>query len=124
MTTISVLQQSTSEQQPQTLRQFSRTSKLSSWLGDFVTSHKQTSVVFGLHNYLQYTHLATHFQPFLSNVSKVIETQSYEEVVGDQNWTAAMQEEIAVLQGNDTWILVDLPPKKIDWVQMDLQGKI
>ncbi len=41
------------------------------------------------------------------------EPKTFVEVFGDPRWMKAMHEEMDSIQENGTWILVDLPPRKI-----------
>ena len=50
----------------------------------------------------------------------VAEPTSYEEACGKVEWEQAMQDEIAAVEKNQTWKLVNLPPEKnaigVKWV--------
>lgn len=57
-------------------------------------------------------HLVPNFQCFLGKFSKFYEPICYEDADRDRAWVAAMNEELAALQTNNTWENEDLPPGK------------
>lgn len=42
----------------------------------------------------------------------VAEPLSYDEACGKEEWESSMKEEMSAIERNNTWELVDLPPKK------------
>ena len=50
-----------------------------------------------------------HYYAYMSRVAEVCEPESYAEAAKDDNWRAAMEEEIHTLAENETWDLVDTP---------------
>lgn len=46
---------------------------------------------------------------FMSQICKVTEPSSYSKAKTDANWIKAMDQEIAALEGNGTWIITELP---------------
>ena len=48
----------------------------------------------------------------VSNLTQYQEPATYEQATKDPGWVQAMREEIEALIANNTWELVDLPPKK------------
>lgn len=61
---------------------------------------------------LDYNAVSADYICFLNSVLRVHEPFPFEEVKNDPHWMNAMQEEIRALQGNNTWIVVDLPKGK------------
>jgi len=58
------------------------------------------------------SHYAEQHVAFMANVGNTIEPQCYEEAAKEKVWQDAMDEEHSALIDNNTWELVDLPPKK------------
>ena len=47
----------------------------------------------------------------------------YEEALKDSKWKKAMEEELSMIQKNNTWILVDRPEGKSYWSEVDIQNE-
>lgn len=61
---------------------------------------------------LSYHRLSLTYQSFVMNISCDTEPRSYNEAIKHDCWRKAMEDEIAALERNNTWNLVDLPPSK------------
>lgn len=57
---------------------------------------------YSISKYFDYSGISKSYQCFLSNISKVLESQTYNEVVTNKNWIYAMKEEIKALEENNT----------------------
>jgi hypothetical protein len=91
------------------LRRSSRITKTPTYLDEFVTYY---STKHPIQEHLRYDIIAPKFRYFLFAVDKVIEPSKYEEACKHEIWVKAMQEEIDVLDRNQTWQLVLLPKGK------------
>lgn len=67
-------------------------------------------MLIGESNYVSYANISSSFGSFLSAYSAFEEPKSYSELVKHKQWVEAMQSEIASLEDNNTWSIVDLPP--------------
>nr|XP_009784012.1 PREDICTED: uncharacterized protein LOC104232483 [Nicotiana sylvestris] len=67
------------------------------WLKDYMTIGKFTD---------------NKYQSYLKTFSTYTEPDSFKEAAQDSRWVEAMQQEINVLEENNTWKLVDLPLEK------------
>lgn len=70
---------------------------------------KKTSL-YSLTDHLYYDYLSPSYQSYVGAFSTIIESQSCKEASQDSRWICAMQDEIKVLEKNDTWCIVDLLP--------------
>lgn len=82
------------------------------WLQDFVTRPKHNACIYPLANHITYSHLSPSCQQALQAYSALVEPTSYKEAATDPAWVKVMQLEIAALESNKTWSIVDLPPDK------------
>ncbi|GJV31628.1 ribonuclease H-like domain-containing protein [Tanacetum coccineum] len=89
------------------LRSSSRQTKLPSSLNNFIVEGK---VKYGVERVVSYANLKPDSFYFATALNKSIEPTCYEDVVLDSNWIDAMNSEIEALNGNQTWIITDLPP--------------
>ncbi|XP_059315208.1 retrovirus-related Pol polyprotein from transposon RE1 isoform X2 [Lycium ferocissimum] len=97
---------------PVATRQSSRQIKPSLWMHDYVMTSTSNSCLYPISNHVSYQHLSPAYQHALSAYSTFIEPTSFKAASQDPMWVAAMQQEIAALEDNHTWSLVDLPPGK------------
>ncbi|WCJ28653.1 Retrovirus-related Pol polyprotein from transposon RE1 [Euphorbia peplus] len=88
------------------LRRSNRYVKLPAWTQDFVINHCRTSAS---QSSLQYT---PHYKTFLVNLAKIPEPSNYYTASKNPNWVTAMDKELQALEGNDTWVVTDLPEGK------------
>ncbi|OIT26626.1 hypothetical protein A4A49_65929, partial [Nicotiana attenuata] len=83
------------------------------WLKDYVTSKSNAPTCsYSNSNYVEYGHLSTGYQEYLSLFSAPTEPKNFKEASQDQKWIEAMQQEVNALEQNQTWELVDLPKGK------------
>lgn len=75
---------------------------------DFIVNN----CTYPISNYLSYDSISPHYAQCLASFTSEIEPQTYHEAVKDHRWIQAMQQEIAALEENGTWTIVDSPPGK------------
>ncbi|XP_015167399.1 uncharacterized protein [Solanum tuberosum] len=88
-------------------------SRPSLWLQDFVTMPKTYNCLYPLAAHLTYSHLSLFYRHTLHAYSSISEPASFKEAAADSAWVKAMDLEIAALEANNTWSIVDLPLGKI-----------
>ncbi|GAA0166746.1 hypothetical protein LIER_21832 [Lithospermum erythrorhizon] len=81
-------------------RHSNRTRQASSWLNDFVVNTACDSAI--------HVYSAAHIF-FLANLSKFQVPYSFKQAQLSSDWVKAMEVELAALEQNDTWDIVDLP---------------
>jgi len=79
---------------------------------DFVCHASSNPTPHPLFKVSEFDHLSPAYQASLFNVLSTSEPSTYVQVRDDPRWVEVMQNEIAVLETNDTWEVVDLPPIK------------
>jgi len=95
------------------LRQSNRTTKPPIWMKDYVAPSKGSgSCLFPISHYVNYDCLSESYNAALTAYSATSEPSCYDEAVQSSVWIDAMQSEIAALEDNHTWTLVDLPSGK------------
>ncbi|XP_070031655.1 uncharacterized mitochondrial protein AtMg00820-like [Nicotiana tomentosiformis] len=78
---------------------------------DFVTT-KKSNCAYPLSSYVYYEHLTPSYKAALNSYSSIVEPYSYKEAATDPKWIEAIKLEIAALEENNTWSIVDLPKGK------------
>ena len=64
---------------------------------------------YNLAKFVNYTNFSPKHQAFLAAITANVEPKFYHQAVKDAQWREAMKHEIAALEKNGTWTLVDLP---------------
>nr|XP_009787490.1 PREDICTED: uncharacterized protein LOC104235430 [Nicotiana sylvestris] len=94
------------------LRKSSRTTKPPVWLKDFVVQSQKGACQYQISNYVGYNNLSPAYQASIAACSAIVEPRSFSKASQDPKWIDAMQAEIAALEENNTWSVVDLLPGK------------
>lgn len=90
-------------------RKSHRTTKPPLWMQNYVSPSKgPSSCPFPISNYVNYDYLSQSYSTALAAYSVVLEPTCYSEAVKYPQWIDAMRLEIAALEDNHTWTLVDL----------------
>ncbi|GMJ01569.1 hypothetical protein HRI_003826100 [Hibiscus trionum] len=105
-----VEQQVVNVPQEEIVRRSSRVQRQPTWLNDFVCTKVGTRGTNSISNFVSYVHLPLSTRAFVASISSTSEPRTYKEAMHDDNWIKAMQQEIAALESNGTWKIVDLPP--------------
>ncbi|XP_075107038.1 uncharacterized protein LOC142180020 [Nicotiana tabacum] len=99
--------------EPVTSRRSSRDSRPPIWLKDYITHNKgKAHCCYPIFACVSYDHVSSSFGNALTAYSAIIEPQTFDEVVKDPKWIAAMKSEISALEDSNTWSIVPLPPGK------------
>lgn len=67
-------------------------------------------VTYPIQNHLSYDTFTPKYQAYLTTVSKIPTPYTFNQVAPDPNWFQAMKTEIAALEENHTWDIVEKPP--------------
>lgn len=93
-------------------RRSTRTTRPPVWTTDYscpsLTRTNSAYCVYPISRHLQYSNFSP-YQSFVAAISSVTEPQFYHEAVTDPRWRQAMNLELAALESNHTWAVVDLP---------------
>ncbi|KAH0707279.1 hypothetical protein KY290_011873 [Solanum tuberosum] len=93
-------------------RTSSRVSQQPVWMRDYAAPGKGKGTRYPLANYLSYDNTTSNYQCYLTKFSTLVEPQHFGQAVKDERWMQAMKLEIQALEDNNTWEIVDLPPRK------------
>lgn len=110
------------------LRQSTRERRAPTWLKDYVVNSTvikedqfekippvKAPTAYTPHTFLYNvsSHLNKTYVNFLTNLSTITEPNSFEQAKRNNDWEKAMQEEIKALEENGTWVVTELPPRKL-----------
>ncbi|CAH9129165.1 unnamed protein product [Cuscuta epithymum] len=76
------------------------------------TAHSANSTVYPISHFIRYDKFSPSHKAFLAAITSRDEPKYFSHAVQDPLWREAMQKEIAALEENNTWTLVNLPPGK------------
>ncbi|PWA89235.1 Cysteine-rich RLK (receptor-like protein kinase) 8 [Artemisia annua] len=95
------------------LRTSTRISKLPTKLHDYkITLPKSSKHHYT--NFINYNNItSSSIRHQINTINNIIEPQSYTQAAKNPKWIDAMNLEMAALEANGTWIIVELPPGKI-----------
>ena len=68
-----------------------------------------------------YDGYVAHHYAYMAKVVQDKEPTCFDDTVGNVKWEKAMDEEMAALDGNETWDSVPLPKDKSNWLQVGVQ---
>ena len=71
-----------------------------------------TKVKYLMSNYVSNHRLSESNKSFVNQLSIVVISNSVQEALADPKWKVAMNEDMKSLQKNETWELVECPPRK------------
>ncbi|CAM8966871.1 unnamed protein product [Rhodiola kirilowii] len=95
------------------LRTSTRVVKPPVWTKDYICNRVTSkSSPHQMQHFLSYSKCAPHHAVFALQISSVKEPSSYTQASKDTQWVEAMNREIKALEGNNTWLLTDLPKDK------------
>ncbi|GAA0167155.1 transmembrane signal receptor [Lithospermum erythrorhizon] len=77
-----------------------------------ITLRKGTSIRLPVEKFMAYTNLSPNFQDFIASLSDIVNPRDVREALQIPEWRDAVLEEMKALEKNQTWILVNLLPKK------------
>lgn len=97
---------------PAQVRKSSSPSKPPIWMQDYVVQSKDAKCSYPISAYVDYSHITPSYSKVLATHSTCSEPQFFSEAVTDPQWVEAIKLEIAALEENKTWSIVDLPPEK------------
>lgn len=90
------------------VRKSTRIQQKPAWLQDYVTNLPDKSVAH-ISN-LAFTEIQPSFQCFLSTLTSNTDPVHFKDAIKVPHWRAAMNEELTILESNDTWEITSLPP--------------
>ncbi|CAM8877382.1 unnamed protein product [Rhodiola kirilowii] len=94
-------------------RTSTRVVKPPAWTKDYICNRVTSkSSPHQIQHFLSYSKCAPHHTIFSLQISSVKEPSSYTQASKDTQWVEAMNKEITALEGNNTWLLTDLPKDK------------
>ncbi|CAM8993843.1 unnamed protein product [Rhodiola kirilowii] len=94
-------------------RKSTRVSKKPAWTKDYICNTVVSkSSPHLLQNFISYSKCAPHHAVFALQISSIQEPTSYTQASKDTQWVEAMNKEIKALEGNNTWVLTELPKDK------------
>ncbi|XP_049346451.1 uncharacterized protein LOC125811005 [Solanum verrucosum] len=86
------------------------------WHQDYVVSNPQKQVhstcLYSIGDYVVYSKLSCSYKSFLTGLSNSSEPTTFKESSSSKKWVAATKDEIAALEQNNTWKMVDIPHGK------------
>lgn len=95
------------------LRRSSRVRQSPHWTKHYscptLPQQHSTSCSYPISNHISYSRFSPPYQIFLANISLLTEPHFYHEAIVDPRWKHAMDLELAALDSNQTWDVVDLP---------------
>ena len=91
-------------------RRTARSSKPPLWHKDYLVSTKSNmNCLYPIANNLSNKLLTPSYHSFIKGFSVIVEPTSFKKASKHQQWVDAMQFEVAVLEQNNTWAIVDFP---------------
>nr|XP_016506532.1 PREDICTED: uncharacterized protein LOC107824298 [Nicotiana tabacum] len=94
------------------LRKFSRSNRPPIWLQYYVVHSKGSKCAYPISAHVSYSHVSPSYSQVLSAYSICTEPQTFLEADRNPQWVETMKLEIATLEYNHTWSVMDLPPGK------------
>jgi len=94
------------------LRRSNRIRSSPTYLNDYQTDLAcvKTKTKYPIHSYISLSRLSSHFQQVILSIDSNTKPKSFDEVVKNYDWKAAMDMELIALEQNQTWTVVNLPP--------------
>lgn len=95
-------------------RKSTRVKQSPAWMITFVTSRSFAShfLSYPMSSYVTYSHFSQSYQYAPSVYSSITEPTLFQQTSKDPSWINAMKLEMATLEDNHTWSIVDLPAGK------------
>lgn len=107
------VQQSEQESGQPVVRKSTRQRQTPAYLTDYVCHNAVAKTSpHHINKVLDYHNLSPAYQSFVMNITCNTEPTTYNEAIKHECWRKAMEEEVAALERNNTWKIVDLPPSK------------
>ncbi|GKE78952.1 retrovirus-related pol polyprotein from transposon TNT 1-94, partial [Tanacetum coccineum] len=96
------------------VRKSTRSSTRPAWLQDFVTPAKvnyvRTMPTYPLFGSSDFQNIPSSHVAFLANVFVVPEPTYYKQAIQHKRWVKAIEAELAALERNETWTVIEVPP--------------